>query len=69
LVGLLGRVVSPVARPLPSQSNTNTEETRTHIHASSGIRTHDPSVWAGDDINLHVIYIRTFHRDTMILMM
>jgi hypothetical protein len=24
--------------------NTNTEEMRTDIHASSGIRTHDPSV-------------------------
>jgi hypothetical protein len=26
LVGLLGRVISPVARPLPMQENTNTEE-------------------------------------------
>jgi hypothetical protein len=41
-VGLLGRVISPVARPLPTQDNTNTEETRTDIHASSGIRTYDP---------------------------
>jgi hypothetical protein len=44
LVGLLGRVIGPVTRPLPTQDNTNTEETRTDIHASSRIRTHDPSV-------------------------
>jgi hypothetical protein len=44
LVGLLGRMISPVARPLPTQDNTNTEETRTDIHASTGIRTHDHSV-------------------------
>jgi hypothetical protein len=50
-VGLLGRVISPVARPLPTQNNTNIEETRTDIHASSGIRTHGLSVWAGEDIS------------------
>jgi hypothetical protein len=44
LVGLLGRVISPVARPLPTQDNTNIEEARIDIHASSAIRTHDPSV-------------------------
>jgi hypothetical protein len=49
LVGLLGRAISPVTRPLPTQDNTNTEEKRTDIHASSGIRTHDPSVCAGED--------------------
>jgi hypothetical protein len=43
-VGLLGRVISPVTRPLPTQDNTNTEETRKDIHASSGILTHVPSV-------------------------
>jgi hypothetical protein len=32
----------PDARPLPTQDNT-------HIHASSGIRTHDPSVRAAED--------------------
>jgi hypothetical protein len=51
LVGPLGRVISPVVRPLPAQDHTNTEETRTDIHASSGIRTHDPSVRAGEDIS------------------
>jgi hypothetical protein len=38
-----------VARPLPTQDSTNTEETHTDIHASSGIRNHDPSVLAGED--------------------
>jgi hypothetical protein len=33
----------PVARPLPTQNNTNTE-THIGIHALSGIRIHDPSV-------------------------
>jgi hypothetical protein len=47
LVELLGRVISPVTRPLPKQDNTNKEETRTDIHASSEIPTHDPSVQAG----------------------
>jgi hypothetical protein len=48
---LLGRVISPVIRPLPTQDNINTEETRTDIHALNGIRTHDPSVWAGEVIS------------------
>jgi hypothetical protein len=39
----------PVARPLHTQDNTNTELTQTDIHALSGIRTHDPSVRAGED--------------------
>jgi hypothetical protein len=51
LVGLLGRVNSLAARPLPTQDNINTEETRPDIRTSSGIRTHDPSVWAGEDIS------------------
>jgi hypothetical protein len=37
----------PVARPLPTHNNTNTEETPTNIHALSEIRTHDPSVREG----------------------
>jgi hypothetical protein len=44
-------VDQPVARPLPTQDNTYTEETLTDIHASSGIRTHDPSVRASEDIS------------------
>jgi hypothetical protein len=48
-VGFLRRVISPGARLLPTQDSTNTEETRTDIHASSWIRTHDHSVWAGED--------------------
>jgi hypothetical protein len=36
----------PATRPLP---NKNTEQTQTDIHASSGIRTHGPSVRASED--------------------
>jgi hypothetical protein len=38
---LLGRVIKPVARPLHTQDRTDTKETRTDIHASSGFRNHD----------------------------
>jgi hypothetical protein len=34
--------------PLSTQDDTNTEEKRTEIHASSGIRTHDHSVLADE---------------------
>jgi hypothetical protein len=51
LIGLLGRVVSPVARPQLAQDNTNIEETRADIHVSNGIRTHDPNIYAVDDIS------------------
>jgi hypothetical protein len=37
-VGLLERGISPVVRPLPTQGDTNTEETRIDTHASSAIR-------------------------------
>jgi hypothetical protein len=50
-VRLLGRGISPVARPLPTQGNINTQETRTDSHAPSGIRTHDSSVRAGENIS------------------
>jgi hypothetical protein len=43
-IGILGWVISSVAEPLPTQDNTNTEETQTEIHASSVIQTHDSSV-------------------------
>jgi hypothetical protein len=39
----------PDARPLPTHRTTQHRKTRTHIHASSGIRTHDPSVLAAED--------------------
>jgi hypothetical protein len=39
----------PVAKPLPTHRTTQTEETHTDIHASSGIRTYDPNVRAGED--------------------
>jgi hypothetical protein len=44
-----------VARPLPKHITTQTQNkrththTHTHIHASSGTRTHDPSVRASED--------------------
>jgi hypothetical protein len=43
---------TPVARPLPKQRTTQTQNKRIHtpnIHALSGIRTHDPSVRARED--------------------
>jgi hypothetical protein len=43
-VGLLGQEVSPSQASTYTQDNTNTEYTHTDIHASSGIRTHDPNV-------------------------
>jgi hypothetical protein len=39
----------PVARPLPTQDNTN--RINANIHALSGIRTHDLSVRASEDIS------------------
>jgi hypothetical protein len=36
--------VQPIARPLPIQTQIN-------IHVLSGIRTHDPSVRAGEEIS------------------
>jgi hypothetical protein len=39
----------PVARLLRTQDNTN--RINTNVHALSGIRTHDPSVWVGEDIS------------------
>jgi hypothetical protein len=33
-----------------AQDNTNTEKVQKYVHALSGIRIHDPSVWAGKDI-------------------
>jgi hypothetical protein len=63
-VGLLGRVINPVTRPLPTQNNTNIEEECTDIHASSGIWIYDPIVWADEDI----LYLRPRgHRDRLIL--
>jgi hypothetical protein len=43
-----------VARPLPTHRTTRTQNKRIHtrnIHALSGIRTHDPSVRASEDIS------------------
>jgi hypothetical protein len=48
LVGLLGREINPT-QVYTGQHNTKKKKTRAHIHASSGIRTHDPSVRAVED--------------------
>jgi hypothetical protein len=51
-VGLYIRGISPPhGRYLHTQDSINTEQTHTDIHASSGIRTHDPSVSAGEVIS------------------
>jgi hypothetical protein len=42
MVGLLGRVISPL-QSLYLHRTTQHRNTRTNIHALSGIRTHDPS--------------------------
>jgi hypothetical protein len=49
-VGLLGRVMNPSqGRYLHTEQHKNRINAQTDIHASSGIRTHDPSVRAGED--------------------
>jgi hypothetical protein len=48
LVGLLGREIGPM-KGLYLHGTTQHRKTRTHVHASSGIRTHDPSVRAVED--------------------
>jgi hypothetical protein len=39
----------PVASPLPAHRTTQIQNKRTHIHALSGIRTHDYSVRVSKD--------------------
>jgi hypothetical protein len=50
-------VISPVVRPLPTQGNTNTGDTRTDIHTLSVSRTHDPSVRARDHYDRQEEYV------------
>jgi hypothetical protein len=50
-VGLLGREISPSKGRYITQDNTDTEHTHTNIHALSGIRTHNPSLQASEDIS------------------
>jgi hypothetical protein len=50
-VGLFGRGISRRKAATYTQNNTNTEWMHTDIHALSGIRTHDPSVKAGEEIS------------------
>jgi hypothetical protein len=47
-VGLLGRLINPVATSLLVYANANRKETRTDIHATNGIQTCDPNVRAGE---------------------
>jgi hypothetical protein len=49
-VGLLGLGISP-SQGRYLHRTTQTEQTQTNIHASSGIRSHDPSVRASEDIS------------------
>jgi hypothetical protein len=50
MVGLLGRVISPSqGRYLHTGQHKHRINGHTDIHALSGIRTHDPSVWASED--------------------
>jgi hypothetical protein len=49
-VGLFGRW-SALSQGRYLHRTIQTEETRTGIRASSGIQTHDPSVWAGEAIS------------------
>jgi len=48
LVGLLGRGMNP-SQGHYQHGTTEHRKTRTHIHTSSGIRTHDPIVQAVED--------------------
>jgi hypothetical protein len=43
----------PVEMPLPTHRRTQTQNKRKHIHALSGIRTHNPSVRASEDSSCH----------------
>jgi hypothetical protein len=48
LAGLLGQVISTSQGRILHRA-TQTKETHTDFHASCAMRTHDPSVWAGED--------------------
>jgi hypothetical protein len=39
----------PVARPLHAQTEQHKQNKHKHNHSSSGIRTHDPSIWADEE--------------------
>jgi hypothetical protein len=46
--------ISRVARPPYTENNTNTEITQIFFHASSGIRTHDLSVLAAEEVSCFI---------------
>jgi hypothetical protein len=49
IVGSIGREIGLSQGLLPVQDNTNTHTQNADIHASCGIRTHDPSLRAVED--------------------
>jgi hypothetical protein len=49
MIGLLGRAISPSQGRYVHMRTTQTQNKRADIHASCGIRPHDPSVRAGED--------------------
>jgi hypothetical protein len=49
--GLLGRGISPSKGRYLHRITHTRGKTQTDVHVSSGIRTHDPRVWAGEDIS------------------
>jgi hypothetical protein len=54
----------PVAMPLPAHRTTETQNKHTDIHVLSGIRTHDPTVLAGEECSR---FRRRGHRDQHLL--
>jgi hypothetical protein len=53
----------PVARPLTAHRTAHTVNKHTDIHSSSGIRTHNPSVRAGENRSCHRGGPQTLLRD------
>jgi hypothetical protein len=49
-VGPLRRVISPIAKPLPTQTK-KAEYMRTDTHISTGSRTYDPEILTSDGIS------------------
>jgi hypothetical protein len=47
----------PISRPVPTHRTPQQRKTRTHVHASSGIRTRDPTVWLVQD-HIHLTHLR-----------
>jgi hypothetical protein len=41
----------PIARPQPTRKENNKNSEKKHIHTSSGIQIHVPSVWEVEDVS------------------